>query len=754
MTIGRFRPKCLISQIITNFANMEHKTILSFLFAACAVCSCAKYEEDASIDKTTGTDMISATAESSESTRAKLNDKLEVVWGASDKISIVGSKSATFSLSSGEGTTKGTFTGDISQAGDGPYYAVMPYDANATASAEGVTFRIPQQKGAQNKNIAGSANPMAGKLYGDEVGFHNLFGLLKITFTSDNAVKVKKIALHDLAGNMLWGDCFIPVKADTLDYTDIRLTGGNNTITMVWNTPSNFGSTARIFYFPVPPGALDRGFSIVVYESETDGETTTAGRAYTFLQSLSTGNVAERSVICDLTAPKISEMSEPKDEKRRGFYKTLFINAGPKLTNNYKTSTFEWLNTLGLAEDYEYFAGDSTDNIVAKQASVINKNTQDDNGVLLYPDGRPRFCMVYCNGGKSSNHARTLYQDGRKRYHDFFHNGGSYVGTCAGGFLARSIYDGEDCYNNSDTTKNRGFGIWPGTMSSSGMPKNNTYFPTIYTAQKMEKAFGPFAAGDTIERVRHHGGFFINESSSPNKTIPHEILMRYQYTEQNTSDTTSYTEYNRKNYTIFNMGSTKSRAGEVSMIAYKKDKTTGRAVLCGSHPEGVKSGKNLQLMETMVTYALDGIGDPEIKGELSLGNVRQMDKSTSDNDPAYTKIGDKQYHHFKFTASADIENFKVELSSTSEADLHLALRKGGLAWRSDADYVLCNSGGNKSLLIKKLPAGLWYLSVYCQTTVTADKRTGGNNLAYIQYGGFTDVLNGVDYSILIDGSKL
>lgn len=716
-----------------------NNSITSALCLLLLVASCAIDEGKIETEKNKAADIIAAYMENPEGgdTRLSLDASNNLLWQEGDKISIVGTSSAEFTLSSGKGTQSATFTGNMSGAGAAPYFAVMPKDDGAKVIDNAVVFSIPQQKGAQKNNIAKSTNPMAGKVSGGSVQFHNLFGLLKLTFTSSSSVTIKKITLHDLGGNMLWGTCTIPIKSDTLDYTDIRLSGGDNTINMVWNTPATFGSTARSYYFAVPPGSLDRGFSVVMYEYDSTRDNG-IGRAYTFIQKISNPVTAQRSVIINMDAVAMSEKSEPADPKARGYYKSLFVNAGPKLTNNYTTAKFQWIIDLGMENDYEYFVGDSTDYIIAKQASVITRNSNDDNGVLLYPDGSPRFRVVYCNGGKSSNHARTLYQDGRTRYHDFFHNGGSYVGTCAGGFLARSIFDGENCYDNPDTTKNRGFGIWPGTMTSSGMPKNNTNFPTIYTAQTMTKAFGPFAAGDTIERVRHHGGFYINESSSPNKTIPHEILMRYRYTEQNTSDTTSYTEYNRVNYTIFNMGKTKSRDGEVSMIAYKKDETTGRAILCGSHPEAVKLGKNLQLMTRMITYALEGVGDPKVTAALELGEERNSDR-----------IGDRQYHHFTFTSDSDVDGCKIILASSSSADLYLALRKDDIAWLSDADYVICTSGGNKTLNVKSLPAGKWYVSVYCASKITATAKTGSNNLAYWSYDDPTGVLNGIQYSICI-----
>lgn len=127
-----------------------------------------------------------------------------------------------------------------------------------------------------------------------------------------------------------------------------------------------------------------------------------------------------------------------------------------------------------------------------------------------------------------------------------------------------------------------------------------------------------------------------------------------------------------------------------------------------------------------------------------------MDKRTADACPEITKIGDRQYHHFTFvndTRQDVIVSLKSSYNESSGIDLYLALRKDGFAWMSDADYVICSKGGNKTLDIKSLPAGKWYVSVYCATTVTSTSRTGSNNLAYFTYSGKTQVLDGVAYTI-------
>ena len=146
---------------------------------------------------------------------------------------------------------------------------------------------------------------------------------------------------------------------------------------------------------------------------------------------------------------------------------------------------------------------------------------------------------------------------------------------------------------------------------------------------------------------------------------------------------------------------------------------------------------------------MDGNGEVYVKGNLELGYKRDMNKTTADNDPLYTMIGDKQYHHFRFVTDEDIEEFAVILDSEfdpeSGINLYLSLRRDDLAWLTDADYTLCQKGGKKELKIKKLPAGTWYIGVYCATTVDA---TPTSELPYyFIYSGKTEVLDGIPYSI-------
>lgn len=177
--------------------------------------------------------------------------------------------------------------------------------------------------------------------------------------------------------------------------------------------------------------------------------------------------------------------------------------------------------------------------------------------------------------------------------------------------------------------------------------------------------------------------------------------------------------------------------------AYKKDHNSGRVVNIGSHPEGITSGERLALTEACFLHALHGIGRPRIKGTLQSGLDRVMNKATADNDPAFTKIGDRQYHHFQFEVATERPHVEIELEGESGFDFHLYLRKDSPALRGGASHANTTSGSAKMLKARLTP-GTWFVGVECATTIEAKNHASS---AYFVYSGQTSVLNGVSYQI-------
>ncbi len=114
-------------------------------------------------------------------------------------------------------------------------------------------------------------------------------------------------------------------------------------------------------------------------------------------------------------------------QKADGYYKDIFMSGGSNLTSRKRLYAAE---SLGLA--YEYYAGSDP----SWQNQMLIGCEADENGALLYPDGEPRFRMLYVNGGGATDHGKSLTKEGRNRLRQFYRAGGSYCGSCAGSFLS------------------------------------------------------------------------------------------------------------------------------------------------------------------------------------------------------------------------------------------------------------------------------------------------------------------------------
>ena len=409
----------------------------------------------------------------------------------------------------------------------------------------------------------------------------------------------------------------------------------------------------------------------------------------------------------------------PADVPLQGFYKDIFMDGGIALTSR---TTLPIVPYLGLT--MEYFAScSSVDDMSALdtliQTNVFSQNDQDENGCLLYPDGAPRFRMIYVNGGKSGAHGFSLNTKGNKglkRIREFYAKGGSYVGTCAGAYMS-------SCGSGTTTNPNY-LGIWPGYSHPTSL--NDTY-----TDMKVEPGsallnYYDFGGDGRVAHVRHNGGCYMS-SAAPRGT---EVLLRYYC-----PDTTK----------VHMQG---------SIWAFKKDSLTGRVVDCGSHPEGVESGEQRDLMAAMCRYAMDGGGISRAKAELENGVVREMTALYSAGDSSHARIGDLQYHHFAIYLPEGVKTLTVSTQGaegSAGCNLELYLKKGTFAYPDVATHSATAEGCAQTLTVTAPEAGLWMAAVRCPDTVTATLETydngNGKTGRYYRYSGNVTPLNGVPYTV-------
>ena len=660
-----------------------------------------------------GNDIIRANVEiPSPSTRTALEaDSSTVVWSKGDALSVIAStgNNSKFTIIEGVGEKSASFVGTVE--GSGPFTAIYPYSEEASVTDGKLSFKLPQNQIYATNSFGIGASPMVATP--DDIAsgleFRNICGLVCIKVTAKGGVKISKVVIKDLAGNMLWGDCTLALdgKQGTSGQT-MTVSGGSNEVTLTLSSPLGLlPASPRKFYIAVPPGSFDRGFSVTLYDN--------SGEVYNVFQTQNPSAKVERSMISNMIPIQLTEYkTEPSDPIKRGYYKDLFMNGGIALTSRTVLPACPYIGW-----DYEYFASASTAcaEDTTLQAAIFSGNEDDSNGILLYPDRTPRFRVVYFNGGNSRNHGKSLGTKGRKTMFDYVYNGGSYVGTCAGAFIACKGYDSNKNYSYY-------IKMFPGHMYHTGISKDTTDM-TMPANCPLRKYF---KFGETVNRIYHNGGGYMSEDDE--FYVPGtEILLRYA-----------------------NCPSGKSGInGLVSGWAYKPNSKAGRMVLLGSHPEGVTSGERRDLFSAMLLYAADGHGDIPVKAALKKGEEYDCSAMASENKPAHARIGDKQYHHFTVDIPEGAKEITVELlGEIKEDDLYLSMHKGGPAWFSEADYTLTGSGCEKTLRIKNLEAGTWNISVYAPNTVKAAVSTFSGSGKYYRYTGDLTLLEGVPYSIKVD----
>lgn len=393
-----------------------------------------------------------------------------------------------------------------------------------------------------------------------------------------------------------------------------------------------------------------------------------------------------------------------ESDPNRSYYKDVFLDAGIGLTSR---KTLAASSYLGLSlEGISFSRSDASSEEITLQNDIVSGSSEDTNGRLLYPDGQPRYKLLFVNGGSSKAHGQSINERGLENMRLFVENGGSYVGTCAGAFFASNGYDGKTNYPYY-------LSIWPGMMK-------HTDLKGIYSGIVIEKdspllRYYNFGGDHYVDSVRHNvGGYPVD---LPEGT---EVLARFDY----------------PNKTDVHMAP--------SVWAYKKNQATGRIVQTGSHPEGVADGERRDLTAAMIQYALDGRAPVSLKGYLRNGEVRMMEKKTSDNDPLYTRIGDLQTHHFASYIPSEAQNVSVEISSSSSYDLSLMMSQDSFAFSDTAEYIASEPGAEQRLFFPSIREGLWYIAVQCLTTVTVEQTDYGQ-----AYTSNTDVLNGVPYRISV-----
>ncbi len=660
-------------------------------------------------------------------------DAMRVLWSAGDTILVYKVSAITpgytghaFGLNPAcDGKERGIFS-DPGFEDYYPEFCYAVYPASAAESIDGsvITLNLPQEQTATENSFGKDANlAVAVSKRDGSLPFMNLCGLVAIRVSS--AAAVSRIKITSAADEALWGKGTVDMTKDSGSQLVMEKPFSDAQRSIVLKVEEGVkpegqfisagtsssavggqieGETAkeRLFYAVVPPGTLAQGFTVTV--------TTADGKYMQKYAVASSANVVERSVCTDMPNVKFEDESEVTirtDVLNKAFYKDLFMDSGAGI-GKFRSQPF--ISYMNLSWEYFFAPRENfTEEDLEQQRKAIAGSPEDLNGVLLFPDGEPRFKVIYCNGGYAADHGRNLFAEGRRSFNKFFYNGGSYCGSCAGAMVSA-----RGSVGNAFTSTAGYLGFWPGFHNSLSI--TNIYPTYIFPEDSPLLKYNDFGGDRKVEGIKHwNGPYFQYWEDAPGT----EVLC--------INDLSGYDFH-----------------GYPSVIAYKPSIWSGRVIPIGGHPEQSEETEQLDLMAAIVRYAIDGQGIAKAKGVLHNGEVRLMTKSTTDNDPAYTKVGDKQCHHFVFALPSGARNVKVRLESLEGFNLSLMLAEGTFDFKEDAKYKLENNDSVKELTFDTLPKGTWYVGVQCEDTPEVSEGDYGNF-----YSGNTAVLNGAPYSISV-----
>ncbi len=392
-------------------------------------------------------------------------------------------------------------------------------------------------------------------------------------------------------------------------------------------------------------------------------------------------------------------ISEAQGSPNEGFHKDIFWDKGYGLETS-DVAAFQHLNASVESNDSESETA---------QRILITGNQYDYNGILLYPDNSPRYKIIYTPGGSSRDHGDFVTEKGRQHIRTFFKNGGSYVGFCGGAAIA-------SLSKNTNEIWEVYYHLWPGYVEQVS---EGPIFPNVQIEEESDLLkYLPYTSINLIESVEFMYGSFPVETEQyfPKDT---KIQMRFKFENSDLHQ-------------------------KASCWSYKTNDNSGTMIVMACHPEYHDSGEQLELTKSLFLFALDGIGKPDIKGRLEKGIVRYMNKPTPDNNPDFTKIGDRQIHHFVLELDEPVTDFSIEISGENEYDLNIYLKKGEFAFPGKSQYNKVSVGSDKILKLNNLEKGKWYIGIENASSITDPPYSQ----TFLKKN--SQLLNGVEYAVKVE----
>lgn len=357
---------------------MKKVFLLIAALAAIAV-SCNKSEMD-EIDFTNGSDIISAIIESSK-TKTTIADDKSVNWSDGDMFSIITATSRNpFTLSSGAGTTAGTFTGTIPT--DAVLGVVFPHNEENTISDNTLNVTLADEYTMPESDV-----PMWGTYNNGTVTFKHLAGVLRFEL---NDIPADYNTLKITADKAIAGEFNATIGNNMQLEPDANNTSADNKVITVKYTASAVDNNDRVMFIPLPATT----YGSIKLEISKNGEnpvelltwlnrTVECGKIYTATRTYGdiSGGTPNRVEVAGSDADDISTeiLNAPASS-------TIVINNEVDV-NDGNTITLPTPATEGSNLNIQFNTAPSTSSTTPLVLSQEGNNSKDNKVKVVMPSG-------------------------------------------------------------------------------------------------------------------------------------------------------------------------------------------------------------------------------------------------------------------------------------------------------------------------------------------------------------------------------
>ena len=364
-----------------------------------------------------------------------IDENNTILWGKNESAILYYKRRQTdrFSTSTAtsayDGKTTAQFSFTISSGGGGSssYTLGGMYPASAAVSGNtaGANYKVVLPS-SQTVGTDGSYDPAAFIMIAKPVTTSSK--PTSVSFSLHRAVALNKITLKGVKEAISSVEITAPGK-NLAGGRSLNLTTGKNgdiysgeeTVKIKFSSPMSAGDIS--FYFVSWDARLSAGETLTIKAKGTEHlfsrTITAAGGGINFCEAL-LNKLSINFANAESTEIEAEELSDEDilamvrtDVPNTAFYKDAFLDGGVNLNPGVKVDGAVSNGALPAALSYigftsEYFLSRVDDPFATANSSdktlqteIMSGSTSDSNGVLLYPDGEPRFRLIYIFGGSS-----------------------------------------------------------------------------------------------------------------------------------------------------------------------------------------------------------------------------------------------------------------------------------------------------------------------------------------------------------------